>query len=500
MATAFVKQLGTNQSKSAGTSLVISPSSKTVALGNTIFVGFAADDVGSAFSINDNLGNTYSQVKEQINTGNSKAQLWKAPVTSAGSITSITISWTTNITAKAAVAAEFSDVGTLRLTDGQNNTADTIFGIPSQTENNGELWLSVVAWECDVTDSLSAEGSAGTPTSAGKQGTTGGGAASNITALLSYSLPSTTTAARSLGSFNATSSSRDGAGAGAIYNAPITGTTFTQTLNETLTITDSLVRQAGKVFLETLTTTDTLKRDTSAIKSETLTITDTLLKQTAKPLTETLTLSDVLATARIYLKELLETLTISDTISKLVGWVRSETFTLTDTVNKANNKLLATETLTVTDTITKQAQKPLTETYTVSDVLTKQTGKPLPDTLVVTDTITKTISSIKSESITVSDTLNKQTSKPLIETITLSDVLATIRTFLKELTETIVLSDTVTKVTSKVLIETLTLTDTILKGVYKVLTETLGLEDTLLAEKTSQAQAAIRRMLMRVGI
>jgi len=280
----------------------------------------------------------------------------------------------------------------------------------------------------------------------------------------------------------------------------VTGTNYTQTLNETLTITDELVRRAGKALLETLAITDTLKRDISAIKSETLSITDTLTKLIQKSLTEAITITDVLNVARIYLKELLETLTITDTLSKLVGWIRSETLNVTDTVNKAISKPLTTETLTVTDVITKQAQKPLTESYTVSDVLTKQTGKPLPDSLVITDAVKKDISTTKTEIITLSDTLTKQTSKPLTETITITDVLAIIRTFLKELTETIVLSDTVTKVTSKVLVETLTFTDSVLKLTYKLLTETLGLEDSLLAEKTAQAQATVRRLLMRVGI
>ena len=110
MVAVFDQLLGSNQSKTAGVSLVISPVSKTVTVGKTIFVAFASDDVGSAFGITDNLGNTYAQVgTTEVVAGNVKTQLWRAPVTAGGSITTITVAWTTNITAKAAVAGERSE-------------------------------------------------------------------------------------------------------------------------------------------------------------------------------------------------------------------------------------------------------------------------------------------------------------------------------------------------------------------------------------------------------
>lgn len=61
--------------------------------------------LGSAFSATDNLGNTYSLRKELIKAGQVKSQLWRSTVTNAGTLTSVTISWTTNVTV-------FSRVGT----------------------------------------------------------------------------------------------------------------------------------------------------------------------------------------------------------------------------------------------------------------------------------------------------------------------------------------------------------------------------------------------------
>ena len=220
MAAVFDQLLGSNQSKTAGTSLVISPASKTVTVGKTIFVAFASDDGGSAHGITDNLGNTYSLVKEQINTANVKTQLWRAPVTTGGSITTITVAWTTNVTAKAAVAGEYSGFGTLRLTEGNNGAATTTVAITSSTFFNGELWVCALGVEDDVASSVG--GSAGdppqTPVSAGTDGTTGGGSASNISVALGHILINADSTSNA-GLIGSNSGSQDNAGAGAIYSA-----------------------------------------------------------------------------------------------------------------------------------------------------------------------------------------------------------------------------------------------------------------------------------------
>lgn len=220
MAASFDQLLGSNNSKTAGTSLTISPSSKTVTVGRTIFVAYAGDDVGSAFGITDNLGNTYTQVKEQINAGNVKTQLWAAPVTVGGSITSITIAWTTNVTAKAAVAGEFSSFGSQRLTDGANASNTLTTAINSSSFFNGELWVGALGVEDDVAAVAEGAGT-GIPNQtahdAGSDGTTGGGSASNISVTLSYILigADSVSPGALVGS---NSGSQDSAGAGAIYN------------------------------------------------------------------------------------------------------------------------------------------------------------------------------------------------------------------------------------------------------------------------------------------
>src|SRR3972149_4274274 len=225
MAAVFDQLLGTNQSKTAGTSISISPSSKTVTVGKTIFLAYAGDDAGSAFGVSDNLGNVYTLQKEHRNVNSVKTQLWSAPVTVGGSITTITISWTTNVTAKAVVAGEYSGFGTLRVVSGGISGGTTVVPISNSFFTN-ELWIAAIGVEDDIPDSVS--GTTGTPAQTlaecGKIGTSGGGSATNISVTLGHIL--ITANSTSNGAFTGTASgSQDQAGAGAIYNAIAGGVT-----------------------------------------------------------------------------------------------------------------------------------------------------------------------------------------------------------------------------------------------------------------------------------
>jgi hypothetical protein len=223
MAIAFVQALLTGQSKTAETSLSLNTATKTVTAGNDIFVAFAADDVGSDFSVSDNLGNTYALVKEQINAANVKTQLWRATIGGGGTLLDdITISWISNITAKAGVAGEFSGVGTLDGTMGLSGTGQQ-FSVARHEDTpwqNGDLLVGGGGWEGPGGDVLGEDSSGFTPSAegeVGQDGTTGGGAASNIVVNLIYAIAAANSVANdALRSTN--DNIRDVATAGAVYS------------------------------------------------------------------------------------------------------------------------------------------------------------------------------------------------------------------------------------------------------------------------------------------
>jgi hypothetical protein len=112
MPAAHIQNLGGAGNGTAGqTTTVLSPSSKTVTKGNTIIVGWSGYFNITPSGVTDNLGNTYFHI--ECNTvGGATADIWYAPVTTGGSITTITV---THPSTQYVVimAAEFSGVGTL---------------------------------------------------------------------------------------------------------------------------------------------------------------------------------------------------------------------------------------------------------------------------------------------------------------------------------------------------------------------------------------------------
>ena len=130
------------------------------------------------------------------------------------------------------------------------------------------------------------------------------------------------------------------------------GTLHTQTLTETLTLSDTLVKQPRKVLTESIT------------------LTDILLKRIQKVFSETLSLTDLLSAFKTKVITLLETITLTDVLVKMPGKVLSETITLTDSLNRSISFLLL-ETLNLVDSVNKKILKTaFLETITLSDVLT----------------------------------------------------------------------------------------------------------------------------------
>jgi hypothetical protein len=108
MTAAHVQFLGyREQHDSAQTTTVIQPSSKTVTAGNLIVVAASSYDSVTPTACADNLGNTYSHAEKVTDTHVGTLDVWYCPVTSAGSITSITITHPSQ-GGRMAIAAEFS--------------------------------------------------------------------------------------------------------------------------------------------------------------------------------------------------------------------------------------------------------------------------------------------------------------------------------------------------------------------------------------------------------
>lgn len=213
MASAFVKSLFNNQNKIASTSIALT-GSLSVAVGNVIFVGLAIDDTASAFTCTDNLGNTYT-VDIEGGFGGVKSVIYRAPITTGGTLTTITPAWTTSTTAKAARSFEASDVGTLKDTGSNIATATTVECLlTADTLPADGFAVYMGGWEAPSNESTwSTPASDGT--TEGTTGTTGGGAATNVTCHLCWDTSAVDEAISRTSDKSVTT--RDASGIGATY-------------------------------------------------------------------------------------------------------------------------------------------------------------------------------------------------------------------------------------------------------------------------------------------
>jgi len=237
-------------SKTAGTSLGPLNDSWTAAVGDDIFLSFYSDDGGSAHSVT-HVGTasiTWTLEKEQINTGNVKSQLWRGNVTGAGTVTSITISWTTDVTAKGMIAGRYSGVGTSKGTDSSTGSVEQLYCVIGSNVNwaADDLIVGAGGRERPGSDNLTitSDGDIGSVAEVGQNGTTGAGAASNIVGHLIHGFGTGpgTSGFDWFASFN--TNTGDGAVVGAVYAPAAGGQTHQLEADLAMTMqVDSVMRQ-----------------------------------------------------------------------------------------------------------------------------------------------------------------------------------------------------------------------------------------------------------------
>lgn len=219
-----------------------------------------------------------------------------------------------------------------------------------------------------------------------------------------------------------------------------TGTAYTTTLTEAVTLTDSVAKL------------------TSTSISEAVALVDTLSLLAAVVIVNAVTLVDSFDPVGTFKKALTETVTLVDT--KIRDLTRSigEVVSLTDTLNTALVLVQSfSEALSLVDTLIKQ-----------------QTTKALKEAIALVDSIARQIDLVRTltEAVTLADSITKLPGKLITNTITLVDTNTKVSTLLKSISETLQLTDTFSKAADlfKSLTETLTLVDTVLRQISEGIT------------------------------
>jgi hypothetical protein len=216
----LVKNIGTNTNTTANTSIAVTVPVAGVASGNYVVVSLAMDANRSNPSCTDTQGNTYTKHEEAsatATTGDVRLALFSAPVTTPlVNGNTITCSWTSNCTAEAISAAEYTNVDAFDQSLSASATSGTA---PSSgtisTNYGGELLVGAIATEGPASDSFTAGSgySNNPPTRAGTGSAT---AASNVSISPEYSV------ANAVGDYvaNATTTNRGWAAAVAGFKPP----------------------------------------------------------------------------------------------------------------------------------------------------------------------------------------------------------------------------------------------------------------------------------------
>jgi len=112
-----------------------------------------------------------------------------------------------------------------------------------------------------------------------------------------------------------------------------TGTAYTATYSETITISETFRKATTKTLAETITVVETLtKQIARTFTAEAITVSETFTKATGKSFTEAITIAETLG--RAIGKNISETITVSETFRKAISRSFTETITIVDTLEK----------------------------------------------------------------------------------------------------------------------------------------------------------------------
>jgi hypothetical protein len=300
----------------------------SVGAGNLIVVGIS-DYTGGATnvsSVTDSKGNTYTRVTGISGAGaGTTIELWYSYNVTGGASLTVTVNFA--ITQRSAVVAqEFSGVSTVSpldqsssyLLSANSSLTYTSAATPTTTTAN----QLVVALVCDTSGGNTY--TAGTGYSNLVQDNNDG----TFPALESQTVSST-------GAQTATVTvPSNGVGYTFIVATFKTGTSYTSTLTDTSTISDSITKQAGKALADTSTTIDTVVRAVTKTITETPSV-----------------IVEIFSKGRAFIASLSDISITSDIITRAITKTVTDVSTTVDSITKALAKTLTETALTLIDSI-----------------------------------------------------------------------------------------------------------------------------------------------------
>lgn len=224
MAITFVQSLFQGADKTSSNQLIIGVS-RTITAGDDVFIAVATDPQAGSMVVTDNHASspTYSLVRRETQTGDVESALFRSANYPGGSVSQWTLTLGNAVTARAMCGAVWTNVDDEIGTDAaqaSNNAECLAVQHANQPWLSGDLVIGAFGFEGPTGDTHSATFTGSFTTSQGNlvfaPGTTGGGAAGNITCCLAYGIATADSTTGDDASVTA-GNNRDNTGAGAVY-------------------------------------------------------------------------------------------------------------------------------------------------------------------------------------------------------------------------------------------------------------------------------------------
>jgi len=253
------------------------------------------------------------------------------------------------------------------------------------------------------------------------------------------------------------------------------GGVYTQTLTETITLTEVFLRLPTRFLNETIPIIDTVSKRPNRLLNESVSINDTLLKNATKLLNEVISVADTFT--RAFTRVLTDPITIVDTINKYSSRLLSEIVSITDMFAKIPGRILS-EVVTVTDELITFLEKIFTESISLTDSIVKSSIRIFSETILLVDSIIRNPARLLQETISIIDSFERVMAKNLTEVITLTEEF--IRSVSRMISESITVSDTVLKDIGRAMaLEIISISDSFERAQNRILTEVISIGDII---------------------
>jgi hypothetical protein len=395
-----------------------------VLAGDDIFVVVASDtdsdvsSITSTFASNTVTLGTTTQEGIVTNTGNVITALYRVPVTGSGRLYVLNVSGIGSSSGKGIVLGiAVRGVGNLRqLGNGSMEALNRIIG-PQYTSGQsqpqaGDFVIGAHGFEGNLADNdtQTTTSAGGTPNfdsaSFITDATSGGGAASNIGAALTYILSQSVNVGVNARVQYNIDSARDGAGIGAWYAPAATGP---QNLTRTATDAVSVSESATRTFGGFRTTTGTVAVVEDAVAQ--------IVQSLSRTATDGVSAGDSATRTSARSRSAADAVAAADAASRIVGRARTATdsVTLAELASKTTSRSrTATDAVSLAEsaTLVKGISRSASDAAAVADLATRASGllRSGADAVAVADAVTRIVSAARSgaDALLLADAVTKQ--------------------------------------------------------------------------------------------